>query len=346
MSEHPLPRNVAGDVQFVPPVGLTAWPPVEQWTEVEWGCWLGQHGYSPEEVAQYLDHDRFAYGVGFTPTGERARPHNAYDAGVKWLYKPTPKGVTLHKIKESPIVRNVLWGGAASGTKSTSARWEAIGAALFSGLENYRAIIFRRELEELRRSHLDKIDVEAKAICAVLGNDKAIKVTSQPPVATFLTTGAKILFGYAEHEGDEKKYQTEEYDLFVGDEATLLKWKQIVGIQSRVRADTKTGRFGRMILTTNPGGPSHEECVEHFITKTVSLAKNKKYDPAQFAFISAALYDNPFQMDADGSFESYESRLYMFEPERRRQLLGGDWSAIVDQFFGTFDPRLHVRSLG
>lgn len=337
-----LPRNTAGRVWFQPPEGSTRWPPVDDWTEHHWHSWLTQRGYSPDEIAQYLDNDRFAFGIGFTLTGERAYPHNAYDTGVTWLYKPTPKGVTLHQTRHAGAT-NILWGGSAAGTKSMSARHEAISESLFSGREHYRTLIIRRELEELRRSHLDKIDGEAIKICLAMGNEKAIKITSQPPCATFTTTGAKIIFGHASSDGDENKYLSEEYDLFIGDEATLLTWKQITGIQARVRNDTKVNRVGRMILTTNPGGPSHDECVDHFITKAVSLVDNPRYDPANYQFIPSLLYDNYFMMDADGTFTTYESRLYMLDPDRRRQLLEGDWSSIVGQFFQQFTEETHVR---
>ena len=339
-----LPHNAAGDVQFIPPVGLTAWPPVQKWDEAIWGHWLSQHQWTPEQIAQYLDHDRFAFGVGITPTGEKAGPHNAYEAGVKWLYQPTPRGVTLHQTRTDSVVTNILWGGSAGGTKSMSARWEAIDGSLFSQREDYRAIIVRRELEELKRTHLDDIAMEADKINEALGNPKAVKVTTQPPVATF-ATGAKIIFGHCQNPDDHKKYLSEDYDLFVGDEATMLMWKQIVGIQGRVRNDTKINRIGRMVLTTNPGGPSHQDCVDHFITKTVDVTVNKKYKPENYQFIQASLYDNPYYMDADGSFETYETRLWMHDAERRKQLLDGDWSAVVDRFFTSFQASTHVRSV-
>ena len=345
MNEH-LPRNAVGDVQFVPPPGFTSWPPVQKWDEALWSHWLTQHRWTAEEIAGYIDRDRFAYGVGITPTGERAGPHNAYEPGVKWLYNPTPKGVTLHATRHSGVITNILWGGSAGGTKSMSARWEAIDGALFSQREDYRAIIVRRELEELRRTHLDDIATEADKINEALGMKAkdGVTVTTQPPVATFNHTGAKILMGHCQNPEDHKKYLGDDYDLFVGDEATTLLWKQIVGIQGRVRNDTKINRIGRMILTTNPGGPSHHECVEHFITKAVDRTVNKKYKPETYKFIQAALYDNPYYMDADGSFETYEARLWLYDAERRRQLLDGDWSVIVNSFFVHFDPRLHVRA--
>lgn len=341
-----LPRNAAGDVQFLPPVGWTAWPPVNQWTELHWSCWLSQHGWTPEQIAHYLDHDRFFYGVGFTPKGERAYPHNAYEIGVKWLYKPTPKGVTLHATRNIESgVTNIMWGGSAGGTKSYSGRWEVITGCLFTTFDDYRGIITRRELEELRRTHLDDITTEARRINEALGDKDAVKVTAQPPLATFTRTGAKIVFGHCKDSGDEEKYLSDDYDIYHGDESSQMLWKQTVGIQARVRQDTKTGRIGRMILTTNPGGPSHPDLIRHFITKDITREENYKYRPEAYQFMQAALFDNPHYMDADGSFNTYETRLWMYEPQRRKQLLDGDWSVHVGQFFDTFNPGQHVRSL-
>jgi hypothetical protein len=339
-----LPHNALGDVQFAPPPGLTAWPPVQQWTEVHWSCWLTQHQWTPEQIAQYLEQDRYRFGVGVTPTGERAGPHNAHEPGVKWLYLPVPRAVTLHETKYSGV-SNISWGGSAGGTKSYSGRWEAIGEALFTSYDDYRAIIVRRELEELRRTHLDDIDGERRRICEAFGDDKAMKVTAQPPVATFTRTGAKILFGHCKDPGDEEKYLSEDYDLFHGDESTRMIWSQIVGIQGRVRNDTKTQRIGRMILTTNPGGISHDEHDRHFIKKDITREENRKYDPADYLFIQSSLYDNPFYMDGDGTYTTYEKRLWMYETGRRRQLLDGDWSVTVGQFFGDFDSLRHVAPL-
>jgi hypothetical protein len=339
-----LPRDAAGRVRFLPPKGFTSWPPVADWTEVHWSSWMRQRGYSAEEIANYLDYERFRFGVGFTATGAQATPQNAYDHHVRWLYKPTPKGVTLHATRDSGVP-NILWGGAVGGAKSMTARWEAIAECLFSGSDHYRAIVIRRELEELRRTHMDAIDGEAVKLCEALGDPKAIKVTSQPPVATFLHTGAKILFGFAASPGDERRYMSEQYDVFLGDEASLLQWNQIVGIAGRLRNDPKLNRVPRMILTTNPGGPSHQACVDHFITKSISLDVNPLYRGEDYLYIRSQLYDNMHLMSRAGDFGDYEKRLYAYEPERRAQLLEGDWSAIVDQHFTAFDPALHVRAI-
>lgn len=336
-----LPLDAVGRVRFVPPSGFIKWPAVADWQEHHWSAWMIQRGYSPEEIAQYLDTDRFLYGVGVTPTGERAMPHNAHHAGVKWLYKPSPNGVTLHATRDSNIP-NTLWGGAVGGGKSQAARWEAIAECLFSGSDHYRAIVIRRELEELRRTHIDAIQQEAEKIKEAFGDKDKIKITVQPPLATF-GTGAKIVFGFAASPGDENRYLSENYDLFIGDEATLLQWGQVIGIAGRLRNDPKLNRVPRMILTTNPGGASHDECLAHFVMKNVSLEKEPDYDPDDYLYIPSRLYDNPYLMSSAGDYRAYEKRLNAYAPERRKQLLNGDWSAVVGQFFGEFEQGVHVR---
>jgi hypothetical protein len=57
------------------------------------------------------------------------------------------------------------------------------------------------------------------------------------------------------------------------------------------------------------------------------------------------LYDNPYYMDPDGSYTNYEERLFAYDPERRRQLLLGDWTALAGQFFPEFSASTHVADL-
>ena len=56
-------------------------------------------------------------------------------------------------------------------------------------------------------------------------------------------------------------------------------------------------------------------------------------------YIPARLYDNPYLMDPDRTFRTYEKRLGPLPPQRRDQLLNGDWSAITGQFFPEYKDR-------
>lgn len=328
-------RAHSPQVKFTPPKGTHVWPAVGNWTELHWRRWLSGHKWTHAQITRYLKHDRYAYGVGFNPDGTLATVASAHEA--KWLYQPTPKGVTLHAT-QTP---NILWGGSAGGSKSFGLRWEALRCSLM--YEDFRTLIVRRELEELRRTHLDKLEREVQNINLAAGR-KIMSLGKQPPALICELTGSKIIFGHVNSMGDEERYLSEEYDLFGGDEATRLLKNQIVGIAGRLRNDEKRlHRISRMILTTNPGGPSHKFCVSHFIEKDVQPAENPRYDPNDYTFIKASLYDNPYLMDADGTYTNYEKRLYAYDVDRRRQLLDGDWSAIVGQFFGEFSEQGHVK---
>lgn len=324
-------------VKFTPPKGTLLWPAVSTWTDLHWKRWLHGHHWTAAQITKYLRTDRYRYGLGFTRDGKLAGVADANDA--KWLYHPTPKGVTLH----AATTPNILWGGSAGGSKSFGLRWEALRCSLM--YEDFRTLIVRRELEELRRTHLDKLEREVININQAAGR-KILSLGKQPPALVCETTGSKIIFGHVNSIGDEERYLSEEYDLFGGDEATRLLKKQIVGIAGRLRNDEKRHhRISRMILTTNPGGPAHQYCVSHFIEKNVQPEENPRYDPNDYTFIKASLYDNPHLMDADGTYTNYEKRLYAYDEDRRRQLLDGDWSAIVGQFFGEFSEAGHVQTI-
>ena len=325
-------------VRFIPSNGKL-WPPVDQWGVMEWTCWLSQHdGWTGDRIRNYLEFDRYHFGFGITKEKKRSSDSDIGDKSVTWLYLPTPKGVTLHA-SETP---NTLWGGSAGGTKSHSARWEMLRS--IDTTEDFRAILVRREREELKRTHMDKLEREVMRLNAAYG-EFVFSMVGNPPVLTHRRTLGKCVFGHCQHPGDEEKYLSEDYDFFHGDEATRMLKTQIVGIAGRVRNDPKVGRIGRMVLTTNPGGPGHEYCVTRFITKNVPIEENARYNPNDYTYISASLYDNPYYMDPDGTYTSYENRLYEYEPERRRQLLDGDWGAVVGQYFTKFDPKFHVRKL-
>jgi len=50
-------------------------------------------------------------------------------------------------------------------------------------------------------------------------------------------------------------------------------------------------------------------------------------------------------MDEDGSYTTYEDRLYAYSPQRRKQLLDGNWDAVTGQFFPEWSRDLHVGVL-
>lgn len=318
------------------------WLPVDMWSDLDWEQWLLEHNrypflrhWSDEEVARYLNHDRFYYGFGVQAPGSK---------GMRWFYNPTPIAVPFHASK----IPNILFGGAAGGSKSHSARWDAIRHCF--ALPEFRAIIMRRTFEELKRNHLDKVRGECERLNAFFGKQVMVLVTTEHEVRFEGIHGpgqdSKIIFGHCQNVGDEEKYLGDEYDAFYPDEMATFEKKQIIGVAGRLRSK-KRGVVARLGGTSNPGGAHTLWLKDWFIDKNVEKIReeNPRYNPAKYQFLQAMLYDNPYFMDPDGTYTTYEDRLFAYDEERRRQLLMGDWSALAGQFFPEFSDHRHVAVL-
>ncbi len=321
-------------VRFLPPEGAQDWPPVSSWKYTDWAHWLTEHArlfgsaWTKASIDRYLQHDRYHYGVGLRRHEKEA---------LTWFYQPGPAAVPLHASK----CPNILYGGAAGGMKSHSLRWDAYRHCL--GIPGYRSILMRRTFEELRRNHLDRAAGECETINKFVGTTVMDLIRSEHEVR-FPLNGSKIVFGHCQNLGDEEKYLGDEYDDFRPDEVATFEKQQIIGVAGRLRS-TKKGVRARLIGSSNPGGAHTLWLKDWFIEKTVAYSDNPRYKPEKYQFIPAKLYDNPFLMDPDGTYTSYEERLYAYSPERRRQLLNGDWSAITGQFFPEFSVPTHVAAL-
>lgn len=134
--------------------------------------------------------------------------------------------------------------------------------------------------------------------------------------------GSTLQFGYADVEGDEKRYDGTEFQFVALDEATHFTEKQIVYFYERLRRETDIPVPLRMRLGTNPGGPGHE------------FIKRRYVDPGTpgKVFIPAHVWDNP-AVDAAQYIESL-SEIKKSNPLRYRQMLLGDWDAVEG---GRFD---------
>lgn len=327
-------------VIFTPPNGVE-WPEVPSWTDQEWEHWMREHNkysflrsWSEEEIAQYLITDRYKYGLGFRRNKQEP---------LTWFYNPAPVAIPFHSSK----IPNILFGGAAGGTKSHSARHDAYRHCFT--IPEFRAIIMRRTFEELKRNHLDKAHSECEKINAFFGK-VVIELVKTEHEIRFYNHGkgrdSKIIFGHCQNLGDEEKYLGDSYDAFYPDEMATFEKKQIIGIAGRLRSE-KRGIVARMGGTSNPGGAHTLWLKDWFIDKNVDAIRedNPKYRAERYQFISAMLYDNPYYMDPDGTYTNYEERLFAYDPERRRQLLLGDWTALAGQFFPEFSEHKHVATI-
>ena len=325
MTERPLYVQqylAEGYPQCLPPEGMETWPRVESWTPSLWSWWMRQGGASDDEVHAYLG-DLDAVTTAITVNGTR----------VIW-YRATPKGAQFHR-HQAPTL---LFGGAAGGAKSKTLREDAYRNALAT--PHYRAILFRRTIPELKRSHIDKAKQEWDSrnrtaqmeIGRVIGDEEVR-----------FHNGSLLVFAHCQNPGDEAKYLSDEWDWIGIDELATFERDQAIGIMSRTRS-TKEGIRAVVRCSTNPAGSQTKWVKQLFIDKSVNPREFPMYDPAQYGFIPSKLFDNPYLMDPDGTWATYAAnRLGMFSPIRRRQMLDGDWSALEGAFFAEFDPAVHIQ---
>jgi hypothetical protein len=331
-------------VCFTPPNG-EEWPEVPEWSCDEWAHWLRQHNkypflkqWSEKDINQYLFVDRFRYGLGFG-----TKPNQPWEE-MTWFYNPTPVSVPFHSSK----IPNILFGGAAGGTKSYSIRFDAYRHCF--AVPKFECILMRRTFEELERNHLSDVRSEAIKFNLFFGEEKVHYVGGRHEV-TFDVHGpgnsSKITFGHCQNVGDEEKYLGPAYDAFYPDEMATFEKKQITGIAGRLRTK-KRGIVARMAGGSNPGGAHTLWLKQWFIDKqeaVIRAEENPKYRADRYQFLPAMLWDNPYYMDPDGTYTNYEERLFAYDPERRRQLLLGDWTALAGQFFPEFSEAQHVADI-
>lgn len=221
-----------------------------------------------------------------------------------WIpVKPTPRQTVFLVLDD---ILEVLFGGAAGGGKS-----EALlsAAAQYVDVPNYAAIIFRKTYRDLAlpgalmdRSH------------KWWDNTKA-KWNSENHNWTF-PSGAVIQFGYLEHDGDETRYQSAEFQYIGFDELTQFSEQAYTYMFSRLRRVEGHDVPLRLRGATNPGGKGHE-----WVKKRFNLPSGQGTDGSR-AFVRSRLEDNP-HLD----IEMYERSLENLSPLTRAQLREGDWDA-------------------
>lgn len=212
-------------------------------------------------------------------------------------------------------VLEVLFGGAAGPGKSIGL---LAAAAQYVDVPGYAALLLRRSFRDLALpgalmhvSHLWWDHTKAH------WDGTSYKWT--------FPSGAVIQFGYMEHDGDEYRYQSSEYQFIGFDELTQFPEHQYTYMFSRLRRSKQSDIPLRMRGATNPGGRGHEWVKDRF-----DLPSGETGNPHR-VFVPARLEDNPF-LDA----ESYEKGLGQLADVTYQQLREGDWDATISG--GKFYP--------
>lgn len=244
---------------------------------------------------------------------------------ISKFYRPFPRQNEFHEC----LAKYRLFGGAAGPGKTKALLWEAILQAWEH--DGVNTLLLRRTFPELEASLLTyfRRDVPRELYCGY--NDAKHIVTWH--------NGSTTRFGYSVSENDIYQYQGAEY-LFIGiDELTLFTLKQWQFLTSRNRCPVP-GTFPNMAGATNPGNIGHAWVKALWIDRKPApgMERPEEYDPADYAFIAAKVWDNPIYAND----QNYLKTLNALPRHMRQAFLEGDWNIFAGQYFDIFDVGQHT----
>ena len=254
----------------------------------------------------------------------------------KWSldYLPSPKQQVLHAVR----ARQIMFGGAAGGGKSHALRMDGLIACLENpGLQAY---LFRRTDPELKDNHLIPIQQ--------MGIPTEVAVWKETDRKLTFYNDAFLQFCFAEDLQDIFKYQGAEMHWLGIDEGALFLPEQIKFLRTRVRLGryeaTQKDMFPRIVIGSNPGGPSHNLLREIFIDQAPPLqmfrdrtTKTKKSAGWTSLYIPSRMEDNP-HLDVD----SYEGSFTALSSERAKALRDGDWDVVAGAALSMLERGKHM----
>jgi hypothetical protein len=226
------------------------------------------------------------------------------------LYAPTPLQQRFH---ESVAPNCIMEGSRASG-KSTAMRFDAHTRCL--GMENFKALIIRRVMPELKKSHLIFVGRE----CDLLGPELAIYNRSEFTVR-YPQTNSLLMFGHAEDDRAVEKYLSSEWDAIYFDEIVTFMLREFLLISASARTTLDSGRLAIVRGGTNSVGRGAKWVKQYFLDKNPSREEAPDYLPEEWEAIHMDMDDNP-HID----MASYEKRLMALPSEALRKAYRyGEW---------------------
>lgn len=223
-----------------------------------------------------------------------------HDDPIKRFCPETP--TEKQKLLIDCDAREVLWGGSAGCAKTSGLLMSGLR---FAHKPEYAGMIFRKTYQDLALPGciMDRAKTWMRNHADVRWND-----TNK---VFHFTSGAVLGFGYLDHDGDEERYKSSEFQFLGFDEATEIRSKAYLYTQSRVRRKESSAIPLRSQCCTNPGGISHDFFKARFVDESTREDR---------VFIPAFAADNP-HLD----FVSYQKSLEQLDPITKQQLMYGVW---------------------
>lgn len=230
----------------------------------------------------------------------------------------------------------VLIGGSFGSGKSFFLRWASILWAM--EIPGINIFLFRRTFPDLRINHL----VGPQSYLSILEpliSGGWVKYNSAHNTFKFWN-GSIITLSHLQQEADMYRWQGSEIHCLLLDEGTTFTEAQYKFMRSRVRMsgvkvpEKWKGHFPRIVVSSNPGGISHN----FFKMGFVDLCPNNRIvkmpdDEGGLLrqYLPAKLIDNPYLMKED---PDYVKRIMgMGNTELVTAMLEGDWNIPSGQMF-------------
>ncbi len=250
------------------------------------------------------------------------------------LYQPSPLQQRFH----ASTAPNCLMEGSRGGGKSYAMRFDAYMRCL--RIENFSALIIRRQMPELEKSHLKFVARE----CLKMGGDSVAVFLRGKSRVEFPSTGAVLQFGHAEDDRAVEKYLSSEWGAIYFDELVTFNLREFLLISASARTTEDAGYTAIVRGGTNPVGRGAGWVKRYFLTKNPSYEEAPDYCPDEWESIHMDMDD---LVDEHGksivNVSDYEKRIMALPNEAlRRAYRHGEWiteGAAFDEWRETKDGR-------
>lgn len=240
---------------------------------------------------------------------------------VTVIYVPNKVMEEFHEAEE-PFC---LTAGGRNSGKSHALRLDAHIRCLMH--PNYRALLLRRSLPQLRNSHFSQMEVEGK----LLGCPKPFNRSHY-----FLeyANGSKLQLTHCEDDAAVMNFLSQEWDWIGFDELTTFTFDQFIRIAASARTTATSGRKAYVRAATNPVGIGAGWVKRYFIDHSVTEEENPEYRAEEWKLVEANMDDNKH-----ADIQNYERKLLMLPSESlRRAYRHGEW-LVEGQFFSEWKER-------
>lgn len=229
----------------------------------------------------------------------------------------------------------VLFAGGRGSGKSMCLLVDAVRHV---GNKNFRALIIRRTMPELKELIKRAKDLYYLAF-------PGVKWKEQDKMFLF-PSGATIEFGYCDAVDDVERYRGQQYTWLGIDEVTQFETDEAyMKLKGSLRTtDPELKIYIR--LTTNPTGKGRNWVKEYFIDEGEAGKRITKEIETPFGkmqltkkWFQSTIKDNPAILENN---PTYVAQLAALPPVLRKQWLEGSWEAIEGMAFPEFDTDIHV----